>query len=304
MKKLLLALGALATLAMVAPSCKGKDPKQKQKEEVKELSVNPTSFELYKGDKIRFALTGADVNVTLVPNSASYTLESSDVNVAKVEGKVVTAMNEGKATITVKAGDKTATVALTVKAAASFDKTRFIGEDLYIPVFDGNMKAKKAEIEAALFSKDWEETQGVAPELKKIGFIFNKKQGSQLSSFGFARYIHTPKDGTEFISCIIASNGTGTWAQGLGMEVMKRLGYEASEVEEKNIDKLGPVLFGRKAGREYVVAVYHQEETVEKKKVDVYYAEIFKSSEQNGEVFTPLSKNLNVFNPIQVISKF
>lgn len=304
MKKLLLALGALATLAMVAPSCKGKDPKQKQKEEVKELSVNPTSFELYKGDKIRFALTGADVNVTLVPNSASYTLESSDVNVAKVEGKVVTAMNEGNATITVKAGDKTATVALTVKGKASFDETRFIGEDLYIPVFDGNMKAKKAEIETALFSKDWEETQKVDPKNQKIGFFFNKKKGSQLSSFGMVTYIHTPQKGSQFISCMVGTNGTGTWAQGLGREIMKRLGYEASEIEERNVDKLGPVLFGRKAGREYTVAVYHQEEKIGDEQLDVYYAEIFKPSEQSGEVFTPLSKNLNVFNPIQVISKF
>lgn len=304
MKKLLLALGALATLAMVAPSCKGKDPKQKQKEEVKELSVNPTSFELYKGDKIRFALTGADVNVTLVPNSASYTLESSDVNVAKVDGKVVTAMNEGNATITVKAGDKTATVALTVKGKAAIDETRFLGgKDIYIPVFDGNMKAKKAEIAAAMESREWDDVTTQLPsDYQKVLFYFRGKQGAR-KIFTEVNYIHTPSKGPQFMIAQRIMMDDGTWAQGAGKEILKEYGFAESEIEETTLNDAEntPALSASKD--DYMVLLYAKREKVKDQDgnemmKDVYTMQITgKQNTQRGEL-VDLSKNINILNPL------
>lgn len=305
MKKLLLALGALATLAMVAPSCKKPGPNQEpKKEEVKELSVNPTSFELYKGDKIRFALTGADVNVTLVPNSASYTLESSDANVAKVEGKTVTAMNEGNATITVKAGDKTATVALTVKGKAAIDETRFLGgKDIYIPVFDGNMKAKKAEIAAAMESREWDDiTTQLPSDYQKVLFYFHGKQGAR-KIFTDVEYIHTPSKGPQFLRATRVMIEDGTWEKGIGKDILKQYGFAESEIEETKLTdaEKTPALSASKD--DYIIILYAKREKVKDQDgnemmKDVYTMQIAgKQNTQRGEL-VDLSKNINILNPL------
>lgn len=306
MKKLLLALGALATLAMVAPSCEKPGPNQEpKKEEVKELSVNPTSLELYKGDKIKFALTGADVNVTLVPNSASYTLESSDANIAKVEGKIVTAMNEGNATITVKAGDKTATVALTVKATASFDETRFLGgKDIYVPVFDGNMKAKKAEIEAAMESREWK--KGELPnEVKNLQLYFIPKEENTPKVFPEILYVHTPTSGAQFMKCFRLMEQDGTWEQGMGKKMLEHYGFSEGEVQASTLTDETPCLAAYKD--EFEILLFIKRQVVGKDKdnndikKDVYQMQISKKKATQNGTFVDLSEGVNMFNPLNRI---
>lgn len=247
MKKLLLALGALATLAMVAPSCEKPGPNQEpKKEEVKELSVNPTSFELYKGDKIKFALAGADVNVTLVPNSVSYSLESSDANIAKVEGKTVTAMNEGNATITVKAGNKTATVALTVKGKPAIDESKF-RQDIYVVGVGepATMKASKSEITTALATKDFEnKTFYSDDQQEKVAYQYLKKEGTQNAVVqGLAYHF-----GDGMIRTIGIYN-PDSWSQGIAKLLLEHYGFKENfEEGETQGGNKAAVAFDKAAG--------------------------------------------------------
>lgn len=218
MKKLFLALSALATLSMVAPSCGGgnKTPNNNTNTTVtvQELSVNPTSLSLYVGDKVTFGLSKTDVVVTLVPNTATYTIESDNSAVVKVDGKSATAVSEGSATLTLKAGDKTATVAVTVAQKASFDESKF-KQDLYICDFDKEkMKNAKAEITAAMGTKEWEKSPFYTDDQnEQIAFQFRKAKTATEYLFWGVAYHYNDEGATSGTIMARAAFKLGVWKE-------------------------------------------------------------------------------------------
>lgn len=305
MKKLFLALGALATLSMVAPSCGGdnKTPNNNTNTNttvtVQELSVNPTSLSLYVGDKVTFGLSKTDVVVTLVPNTATYTIESDKPAVVKVDGKNATAVGAGNATITLKAGDKTATIAVTVAEKASFDKERFL-DRIYVPVFDGNMKAKKAEIEAAMTSAgNWVSKVFPNEKQKDQIYFFQLADGVQYI-LGDVRYVHSPGKGKPFISCVGIYEGPGTWEKGHGVKMMEQLGFAKENLKEGKLDNGRPYYLAANDKLGCLVAVFNEEvDSKDGKKYDIYTVEIFEREQAQSTHTLNMSKSigLSIFNP-------
>lgn len=114
MRKSIIYLLAAAGLA-VMPGCSD-DPIPNPGNEdvpVEEITLDKTSLQLVKGDKIRIEAVVSPENAT----DKTIAWESSDSAVVEVsEDGTVTAMSVGAATVTASAGDKTAFCTVTVSA--------------------------------------------------------------------------------------------------------------------------------------------------------------------------------------------